>query len=108
MSETHKPAPQQPKAAAAPPPEPKPIPNPNIAPEPEPVPPTPEQKAHKAKHDEAIDKVSKANTRLDKEGRGVRLEANMRHGEPVYRWGNFVPTRELTKDELKAIMGIGV
>jgi hypothetical protein len=30
----------------------------------------------------------------------------MRHGKPVYRWGNFTPTRELTKDELKAIMGI--
>jgi hypothetical protein len=68
---------------------------------------TPEEKKAQAqtKKDEhaAIEKVATINQRLAKDGSGNRVDAFIRHGEVCYRWGNFVPTREMTPDELDAV-----
>ena len=57
----------------------------------------------KKKEHAAIEKVATINQRLGKEGSGNRVDVQMRAGEPHYQWGNFVPTRELTEDELDAV-----
>jgi hypothetical protein len=87
-------------------PNPKTAVNPNIA-DPEDAPkPTPEEAKAKAeaksKHDAAVDKTAKANSKLAKDGNSHRLEVNMRNGEPKFFWVSTYPTRELTPDELKA------
>lgn len=71
---------------------------------------TDEAKAMEAKQKEdatlvaaALEKAGKANINLAKDGSATRMDAEVRDGEVRYRWGNFVPTRYLTEDELKAV-----
>ena len=48
-------------------------------------------------------KASKANANLAKQASGLRVEPEIREGQTRYKWGNFVPTRFLTDDEVKAL-----
>jgi hypothetical protein len=49
------------------------------------------------------DKTAKINANLIKDGNPNRIMGQSREGKPKYFWGNFVPTRELTSDELDAV-----
>ena len=51
----------------------------------------------------AMEKTAKANANLAKDGSATRMDAEVRDGKIRYRFGNFVPTRDLTEDELKAV-----
>jgi hypothetical protein len=56
---------------------------------------------------QAYDKASKVNMNLANDGLGVRMEPEVREGEVRYKWGNFVPTRILTEEEVKALESMG-
>jgi hypothetical protein len=74
---------------------------------PAPKPKTPEELKAEAEAEKAeqaaIDKVATINSNLAKDGSTNRVDYQMRAGEAHYRWGNFVPTRELTLEELNAV-----
>ena len=55
----------------------------------------------------AYDKAGKVNMNLANDGLGVRMEPEVREGEVRYKWGNFVPTRILTEEEVKALESMG-
>ena len=86
---------------------------PAATPAPKAPPPTEEEKAAqkaaeeaRASDAEAQAKVGKINANLAKEGNSRRIMANQREGEPKYFWANFVPTQELTPEELEAVEGM--
>jgi hypothetical protein len=56
---------------------------------------------------QAYDKAGKVNMNLANDGLGVRMEPEVREGEVRYKWGNFVPTRILTDEEVKALESMG-
>lgn len=60
----------------------------------------------KVEHD-AIEKAATINTNLAKDGSANRVDVAMRAGKAHWRWGQFVPTRELTDDELEAVDNLG-
>ena len=64
---------------------------------------TAEEKKQQAEYEklekEAIDKTAKVNQRLAKEGSPNRMSYEVRNGETVYWWGNWVPTRMLNSWE---------
>lgn len=61
------------------------------------------QAEDKKTHNEAIEKVATVNERLAKDGSPERLDVQMRAGEAVYTWGNFVPTRKVSQEDLDAL-----
>src|SRR5262245_53338095 len=50
----------------------------------------------------AAEKAGKINGNLIKDGSPRRIMGGVRNGKPVFHWGNFVPTQELTEEELEA------
>ena len=56
---------------------------------------------------DAYGKAGKVNMNLANDGLGVRMEPEVREGEVRYKWGNFVPTRILTDEEVKALESMG-
>jgi hypothetical protein len=95
------------KAAAAP----QPRVDPNVSATAHSAPPKPELTPEEAKkqaedkkaHNAAIEKVAVVNERLAKDGSGERLDVQMRSGEAEYTWGNFVPTRKVSQEDLDAL-----
>src|SRR5262245_23548925 len=51
---------------------------------------------------QAAEKAGRINSNLIKDGSTRRLMGGVRDGKPKFFWGNFVPTQELTDEELKA------
>ena len=51
----------------------------------------------------AIEKAATINQRLIRDGNPRRIIGGVRNGEPKFFWGNFVPTQELSDEEVKAV-----
>jgi hypothetical protein len=114
MVETKKASPATPATKATPAAAAKPIPKArqntidDVPVEDRPKPTEADKAAEKAKDEatkveaQAAEKAGRINANLIKDGDPRRVQGGVRNGEPVFFWGNFVPTQALTEAELQA------